>query len=150
MFRGVHHLSLDAKGRLKIPARHQAQILSSCSGQMVLSIHPDDPCLMLYPLAEWVELEKRIGALPALNIHAKRLRRKLIGHASDCELDKASRLLVPPALRSYAGLDKKIVLSGQGNSFEIWNEQTWDTQLDELEQLSQAADIPDEITQLTL
>ena len=107
MFRGVHSLAIDAKGRLKIPTRHQAQIEKACAGQMVLSIHPDDNCLLLYPLGDWQNLERKVSALPSLNIHTKRLKRKLIGHATDCELDKASRILIPATLREYAELDKK-------------------------------------------
>ncbi len=150
MFRGVHNLSVDAKGRLKIPTRHQAQIDESCAGKMVLSIHPDDNCLLLYPLKDWIELEKKVSALPSLNIHTKRLKRKLIGHATDCELDKASRILIPQALREYADISKKIVLSGQGNNFELWNEDTWNKQLDDLDELSKEQEIPVEITQLSL
>ena len=150
MFRGVHNLSVDAKGRIKIPTRHQTHILENCAGKMVLSIHPDDHCLLLYPLSEWIALEKKVSELPSLNIHAKRLKRKLIGHASDCELDKAARLLIPVALRDYAKIDKKIILSGQGNNFELWDEDTWEQQLSELDQLSQQQDIPAEITQLSL
>jgi len=116
----------------------------------VLSIHPDDNCLLLYPLKDWIELEKKVSALPSLNIHTKRLKRKLIGHATDCELDKASRILIPQALREYADISKKIVLSGQGNNFELWNEDTWNKQLDDLDELSKEQEIPVEITQLSL
>jgi len=87
MFRGIHLLSIDAKGRIKIPTRHQNQIAKVCSGQMVLSIHPDDSCLLLYPLLDWQNLERKVAKLPSLNIHTKRLARKLIGYANECDLD---------------------------------------------------------------
>ncbi len=150
MFRGVHSLSVDAKGRIKIPTRHQAQIDKICKSKMVLSIHPEDNCLLLYPLEDWQILEKKVSTLPSLNIHTKRLKRKLIGHATDCELDKASRVLIPATLREYANIDKKIIMSGQGHNFELWDEDTWNKQLDNLDSLSKEQDIPPEITQLSL
>ena len=150
MFRGVYSLTVDAKGRLKIPTRHQAQIDKACAGQMVLSIHPDDNCLLLYPLGDWQNLERKVSALPSLNIHTKRLKRKLIGHATDCELDKASRILIPATLREYAKLDKKLILSGQGNNFELWDEDAWHEQIENLDSLSRQEEVPPEITQLSL
>ena len=150
MFRGVHSLTVDAKGRLKIPTRHQAQIDKACAGQMVLSIHPDDNCLLLYPLGDWQNLERKVSALPSLNIHTKRLKRKLIGHATDCELDKASRILIPATLREYAKLNKKIILSGQGRNFELWDEDAWHKQMTSLDSLSKKEAVPPEITQLSL
>jgi MraZ protein len=53
------------------------------------------------------------------------LQRLLVGHADDVDMDATGRLLVPPALRAYAALDKRIVLVGQGNRFEIWDEARW-------------------------
>ncbi|RUM78469.1 MAG: cell division/cell wall cluster transcriptional repressor MraZ [Candidatus Thioglobus sp.] len=150
MFRGVHSLTVDAKGRLKIPTRHQAQIDKACAGQMVLSIHPDDNCLLLYPLGDWQNLERKVSALPSLNIHTKRLKRKLIGHATDCELDKASRILIPATLREYAKLNKRIILSGQGHNFELWDEDAWHKQITSLDSLSKKEEVPPEITQLSL
>ena len=150
MFRGVHNLTIDAKGRLKIPTRHQAQIDKTCAGQMVLSIHPDDNCLLLYPLGDWQNLERKVSALPSLNIHTKRLKRKLIGHATDCELDKASRILIPATLREYAKLNKKLILSGQGYNFELWDEDAWHKQITSLDSLSKKEEVPPEITQLSL
>ncbi len=150
MFRGVHSLSVDAKGRIKIPTRHQAQIDKICKSKMVLSIHPEDNCLLLYPLEDWQILEKKVSTLPSLNIHTKRLKRKLIGHATDCELEKASRVLIPATLREYANIDKKIIMSGQGHNFELWDEDTWNKQLNNLDYLSKKQDIPPEITQLSL
>jgi MraZ protein len=150
MFRGVYSLNLDDKTRIKIPAKHQLQINEICTGKMVLSIHPDDNCLLLYPLPAWQILEKKISALPSLNNHTKRLKRKLIGHATDCELDKASRILIPATLREYAKLNKRIILSGQGHNFELWDEDAWHKQITSLDSLSKKEAVPPEITQLSL
>lgn len=150
MFRGVHNLSVDTKGRVKIPTHHQAQINEIYSGKMVLSIHPDDEFLLLYPLKDWQILEEKISALPSLNIHTKRLKRKLIGHATDCELDRVARILIPSTLKHYVHIDKKIIMSGQGHNFELWDENTWHKQFDSLDTLSKQIQIPIELAQLLL
>ena len=150
MFRGIHLLSIDSKGRVKIPVRHQDQVANICSGEMVLSIHPDDPCLVLYPLPNWQQLERKIAELPSLNVHSKKISRKLIGHACDCDLDKIGRILLPSSHRSYANLRDKAILSGQGSSFEIWDEEVWKDQIKKLERLSAQIDAPEEILKLSL
>jgi len=150
MFRGIHLLSIDAKGRIKIPARHQNQIAKVCSGKMVLSIHPDDSCLLLYPFSDWQNLERKVAKLPSLNIHTKRLSRKLIGHANECVLDKIGRILIPISHRKHANLNKKVILSGQGHNFEIWDENAWGEQIEKLERLSSQVEAPQEIQKLSL
>ena len=150
MFRGIHLLSIDAKGRIKIPVRYQNQIAKVCSGKMVLSIHPDDSCLLLYPLSDWKNLERKVANLPSLNIHTKRLSRKLIGHANECGLDKIGRILIPISHRNHANLNKKIILSGQGHNFEIWDENAWEEQIEKLERLSSQVETPQEIQKLSL
>ena len=77
---------------------------------------------MLYPLAEWEPIQSRLMALSSFNERIRSLQRLLVGHADDVELDSAGRILVPPALRQYASLDKHVVLVGQGNKFELWDE----------------------------
>ncbi len=150
MLRGIHLLSIDSKGRLKIPVRHLDQVNKISTGKLVLSVHPDDPCLVLYSLKDWEKLELKIGELPSLNIHTKKLSRKLIGHASDCELDKFGRILIPSSHIKYANIKNKAVLSGQGKSFEIWDERTWKEQIEELERLSKQEEIPLEVSKLSL
>jgi MraZ protein len=82
-------------------------------------------CLWLYPLPEWEKLEQTISKLPTLNKMAGKLRRFVIGNASECEMDSQGRLLLPEKLREFAGMEKHIVLVGQLNKFEIWNESAW-------------------------
>lgn len=82
-------------------------------------------CLWLYPLPEWEKLEQTIIQLPTLNKAANKLRRFLIGNATECEMDSQGRLLLPEKLRSFAAMDKKIMLVGQLNKFEIWSETAW-------------------------
>ena len=131
MFRGVSSINLDAKGRLAIPTRYRAELQESCECQMVVTVAVDDRCvgeegcLWLYPLPEWEKLELTISKLPTLNKMAGKLKRFLIGNASECEMDAQGRLLLPEKLRKFAGMDKHIVLVGQLNKFEIWNDTAW-------------------------
>lgn len=82
-------------------------------------------CLWLYPLPEWESLEEKIIKLPTLDKMAGRLRRFVIGCATECEMDGQGRVLISEKLRDFAKLEKHIVLIGQLNKFEIWNETTW-------------------------
>lgn len=131
MFRGISAINLDAKGRVAIPTRYREELMDCCDRQMVVTVAVNEHCvgesgcLWLYPLPEWEKLEQTISKLPTLNKMAGKLKRFLIGHASECEMDAQGRLLLPEKLRTFAGMDKKIVLVGQLNKFEIWNEHAW-------------------------
>jgi MraZ protein len=130
MFRGVNSLAVDAKGRLAIPTRYRETLSRHCNGQMVLTVDRDH-CLLLYPLPDWEEIERKLVRLPSFNKQARRLQRLLVGHATECELDGAGRILLPPPLREFAALNKSVVLIGQGNRFEIWDEETWNVRRSE-------------------
>ncbi|OOZ41854.1 cell division/cell wall cluster transcriptional repressor MraZ [Solemya pervernicosa gill symbiont] len=125
MFRGVNNLNLDAKGRMAVPTRYRERIRDLSAGQMVVTIDTDERCLLLYPLPVWEEIERKLDALPSFNRQARRVQRLLIGHATECEMDGQGRLLLPPPLREFAVMDKKVVLIGQGKKFELWDEQSW-------------------------
>ncbi|MFO8156426.1 MAG: division/cell wall cluster transcriptional repressor MraZ [Pseudomonadota bacterium] len=129
MFRGVSALSLDSKGRLAIPSRHRERINEISEGQMVVTVDRDY-CLLLYPLPEWETLERKLTKLSSLNPSIRRLQRLYIGHATDVEMDGSGRILLPPPLREFAGLERRAVLVGQGNKFEIWDEERWNAQRD--------------------
>ena len=130
MFRGVNTLNLDAKGRMAMPSKYRERLLDQCNGQMIVTVDRSDACLLLYPLPEWEDIERKLVRLGNLNSQARRLQRLLIGHATEVELDTNGRILLPPPLREFAQLDKRIALTGQGNKFEIWDEQTWSEQRD--------------------
>jgi MraZ protein len=129
MFRGVNNLNLDAKGRMAIPARYRDRLLESCGGRLIFTIDVDR-CLLLYPLAEWEQIEKALMSRPNMNPQVRRLQRLIVGHATDVEIDGQGRVLVPPSLREYAALEKHAVLVGQGNKFELWDEEAWARQRD--------------------
>ena len=124
IFRGINNLALDAKGRMAMPARYRERLMETCGGRLVVTVDKDS-CLLVYPLPEWEVIEAQLIALPSLNKQARLLQRLLIGHATEVELDSQGRILLPTMLRDYAGMDKKLVLIGQGKKFEIWDEQTW-------------------------
>jgi MraZ protein len=130
MFRGVNTLSLDAKGRLAVPVRYRETLARHCSGQLVVTVDRDH-CLLLYPLPDWEEIERKLARLPSFNKQSRRLQRLLVGHATECELDGSGRILLPPPLREFAGLEKAVVLIGQVNKFEIWSEQAWNARRSE-------------------
>jgi MraZ protein len=123
-FQGASVLSLDAKGRLAIPARHRDALMNRCGGNLVLTTHPHG-CLLVYPQPDWEPIRERILAIPNMNSDAADLRRLLVGNALDESLDGSGRVLIAPELRSWAGLDKQVRLMGMGNNFELWSEAVW-------------------------
>ncbi len=129
MFRGVTTLSLDAKGRLMVPSRYRDELVAHGDGRVVVTADPGK-CLLLFPLAEWEPIEKKLNSLSSFNAQTRGLQRLLVGNATDLELDATGRILLPAMLREFAGLDKNVVLVGQGVKFELWNETSWQAQMD--------------------
>ena len=125
MFRGATLVNLDSKGRLSVPTRYRDRLLESASGQMVCTIDINHACLLLYPLPEWEIIEQKLSRLSSMNPQERRVQRLLLGHASECQMDSAGRLLIAPVLRQHASLIKEVMLVGQFNKFELWDETTW-------------------------
>lgn len=125
MFRGINAINIDAKGRMAVPARYRERLVAEAAPQLVVTIDTEETCLLLYPLSEWEIIEQKLQGLPTFNKAARRIQRLLIGHATELELDGSNRILLPPLLREYAELDKRVMLIGQGKKFEIWDEQHW-------------------------
>jgi len=121
MFRGINAITIDAKGRMAVPARYR----DSLSSSLVVTIDTEERCLLLYLEEEWRKIEASLQKLPSFNPAARRIQRLLIGHATDLELDAQGRILLPQELRQYAAIQKQAVLIGQGNKFEIWDEGLW-------------------------
>ena len=124
MFRGINPLSLDGKGRLAVPAKYRQHLWETAGGQLILTIDRDR-CLLLYPFPVWENVERQLIQLSSTNPRARALKRLLLGHAEECSLDANGRILLSAPLREFAHLEKRVVLVGQGNKFEIWNEQAW-------------------------
>jgi MraZ protein len=126
MFRGITSINIDDKGRFAIPARYREELMDQDAGKLVVTIDTQERCLLLYPVKQWELIEKKLEVLPSFNPVTRRIQRLLIGHATELEIDKQGRVLLPPLLRDYASLEKTIMLVGQGKKFEIWGEKQWD------------------------
>ncbi|WPC04293.1 division/cell wall cluster transcriptional repressor MraZ [Pseudomonas sp. MBLB4123] len=151
MFRGANAISLDAKGRLAMPSRYRDELVSRCSGQLIVTIDAIDPCLCVYPLSEWELIENKLRELASFREENRRLQRLLIGNAVDLELDASGRFLVPPRLREYAKLDKRAMLVGQLNKFQLWDEDAWNAVADaDLAAIKQPGALSDELRDLIL
>jgi MraZ protein len=151
VFRGPSKVTLDAKGRLAIPSRHRERILTRANGALVATVDRDY-CLLIYPLPEWEEIERKLVRLPSLNKTARKLQRLMLGYASELEMDNQGRILLPQELREFAGIERDAILLGQGNKFELWDEQRWTERRDEwlAGDDSDYKDLPDELESLSL
>ena len=131
MFQGATQLSLDVKGRLVVPAGHREALLVQAEGRLVVTAHPHR-CLLLYPRPQWEAIRERIMSYSSLERQTSMLQRLLVGHAKDVEMDASGRLLIAPELRRFAGLDKQVMLVGQGGHFEVWAMDAWEKQVEQI------------------
>jgi MraZ protein len=131
VFKGTYRHRIDAKGRLPVPAVFR-RALRADAGVVVTFL---DQCLAVYPPEEWSRLEGQLQGLPAFSKQVKALTRLLVSRAADCEIDVQGRVLLPPALREAAGLDRDAVVVGVLNRFEIWSPDSWDGFVRESERL---------------
>ncbi len=148
MFQGAAALSLDAKGRLAIPARHREALVTAASGKLVLTAHPHR-CLLLYPEPAWAPIRDKVLAASSFNPQSAAIKRLLVGHARDEEIDAAGRLLVAPELRKFAQLDKQVWLVGQGSHFEIWSDIGWQQQQEVIFAMADSS-LPSDLEDLAL
>ncbi|MEW9797210.1 division/cell wall cluster transcriptional repressor MraZ [Alteromonas sp. CYL-A6] len=130
MFRGANAINLDTKGRLAIPTRYRQSLLDDCDGQLVCTVDTQQSCLLLYPLPEWEEIELKLSKFSSMVPAERRMQRLLLGYATEGEMDKSGRILIPPPLRQHAGLSKEVMLVGQLNKFEIWDAAVWAEQIE--------------------
>jgi len=140
MFSGAISINLDSKGRLAIPTRYR-ELLSE---GLVCTIGLHHPCLMLYPISQWHQIEQKLAKLSSMIEVERRIARLLLGHATECPMDNSGRILLPMTLRQYAKLDKSTMFVGQSNKFEIWDETRWHKQIAE-----DIAAIPTDIGELS-
>ena len=148
MFRGSSFHTIDAKGRLIIPARFRDVIRADGGERVMLSRM--DGCVVVYVLEEWRRIETRILQLAQKNDNMRRFRRVFIGGAFDCNCDKQERILIPPLLREYAGLQKDVVLVGVLDHFEIWSREKWEHENQNLEKDLKQEEVRNEIASLGL
>ena len=129
MFKGIHNINLDGKGRLTIPTKYRNTISDQSGNNMVVTIDSEEKCLLLYPATIFSNIEKEINNLPSFTKNHRRIQRLIIGHAEDLELDSSGRILLPKPLRLVAEMSKKITLIGQGQKFEIWSDDIWNNKV---------------------
>lgn len=116
-FRGGPVLTLDQKGRITVPSRFRDDLMEMCGGKLVVAKSPDR-CLSLYPLPVWEQFE---AAMRQWSFELDPWRRLYMGSATDLEIDGGSRVLIPPELRKWAGLDREVMFMGVGDWFELWD-----------------------------
>jgi MraZ protein len=129
MFRGQFSHSVDAKGRVSLPARFRDVLLADGDARFVLTPALFDPCLHLYPMKAWEDFERKVSELPSLDATAIRFRRLYVSAAVECELDGSGRVLVPPHLREKIVLEKEALWAGMGRTLELWAKSSWDAAL---------------------
>lgn len=128
MFMGEFEHSLDAKGRLTVPVKFREEL-----GASFVATRGLDKCLFVYPMPEWQILESKLKALPMTRSDARSFVRFFFSGATECELDKQGRILLPQKLRDYAQLEKDCTLLGVSNRVEIWDTGVWGGYADEAE-----------------
>lgn len=129
MFRGQFQHSIDAKGRISLPARFRDALKGAGDSRFVLTAALFDPCLHLFPMHAWEQLEEKIAALPSMDPNVVRFRRLYLSAACECEADKHGRVLVPGQLREKARLDKDALWAGMGRHLELWSTNEWEAAL---------------------
>lgn len=136
MLLGEYEHTLDAKGRLAMPAK-----LRDSLGSKFIITKGLDGCLFVYDLEQWGILEAKLEALPMGQKKTRDYARFFFGSASEGECDKQGRVLLPANLRKYAELEKDAVVVGVGNRVEIWNSQKWrelaESNADDINELSE-------------
>lgn len=121
MFMGEYNHTIDAKGRLIVPAKFR-EIL----GDNFIVTKGLDGCLFVYPNDEWTRFEEKLKSLPLTNKNARQFTRFFLAGAAACEVDKQGRMLLPQVLREFASLEKDVVLVGVASRIEIWSRERWD------------------------
>ncbi len=121
MFMSQYNHTIDAKGRVIIPAKFREKL-----GDTFVITKGLDGCLYGYAREEWSAFEEKLGTLPITNKNSRQFTRFFLAGAAECELDKQGRILIPSVLREFAGLDKDVVLVGVASKIEIWSKERWD------------------------
>jgi MraZ protein len=131
VFLGEFDHSVDTKGRIAVPAKFRTQL----EGGLVVT-RGFERCLQVFPMEQWQQLSERVSSLPAASAESRQLRRLLFSSASDTELDKQGRILLPANLREYAGIGDTAVVAGMNTYFEIWSKDDWEAAMDALDETS--------------
>lgn len=130
MFQGETAITIDDKGRLAIPTAYREIVARECGNRLVLTYNPFEAgCLYLYPLPVWEQVRDQVNALPRTKKNTRLLQLKLVGAAAFAEPDGSGRISIPASQRSAVGIDRRAVLLGMGEKFELWSEQAHHAQV---------------------
>jgi MraZ protein len=130
MFQGETAITIDDKGRLAIPTAYRDLVARACGNRLVITYNPFEAgCLYLYPQPVWETVRDQVNALPRIKKNTRLLQLKLVGAAAFAEPDGSGRISIPASQRSAVGIEKKAVLLGMGDKFELWSEQAHHAQI---------------------
>ena len=134
MFKGEYNHTIDEKGRLIIPAKFREEL-----GNEFVVTRGLDGCLFGYNNSEWQVFEDKLRALPLTNKDARQFQRFMLAGAASVEIDKQGRILLPQVLRTFAGLDKDVVLIGVAGRIEIWSKDKYEeaSAVDDMESIAE-------------
>ncbi len=150
MFRGRHEHAVDAKGRTSLPSRFR-EVLAGLGEQKLVLTAGLDPCVVAYPMGEWMAFEERLAALPQFDPSVAMIRRIYVSGAVECDIDKLGRLLIPGTLREHAGLTRKAMWAGMGRHVELWSKSAFqDAQSQVLEDPEQRLLVATRLSELGL
>ncbi len=126
-FHGAAVITLDAKGRIAIPTRHRDALLEN-GKSLVVTAHPEG-CVLIYPAEAWEPVRERVEGFPSFDPQASWWKRLLLGFEEHIAPDSAGRIVLPPALRLHARLEREAMMVGQGRYFELWDSGIWSAKL---------------------
>ena len=134
MFMGEYNHTVDAKGRLIVPAKFREAL-----GEEFVVTKGLDGCLFVYPMEEWKNIEVKFRNIPLTTKDARKFSRFFFSGAATCEVDKQGRILIPTVLREFAGLQKDAVLAGVFNRIEIWSKERWmeESEYDDMDEVAE-------------
>jgi len=125
VFRGANSINLDSKGRIAVPAKYRPGIIESTDSHLIITCDPYDNCLLIFTLEHWESTESDLQSLSNSKPLHRRLKRIMLSHATEVDMDANGRLLIPSVLRERAKLQKDVMLIGQGKTFQLWDEGNW-------------------------
>lgn len=146
MFRGRSVHLIDSKGRISIPTRFRELLKAHGDPRLIITNWED--CLAAYPYSEWQLIEEKMGEFSLVDRDIRSFKRFFLSGACECNLDSQGRILVPPALREFAGLEKEVVMAGQLKCFEIWDKGRFEVELSK--SISKLPDLENKLASLGL